>query len=110
MKRSGVTIRVVILVLALALAGCTQPLEEHRFVEWRLEDDLAAFREQQTANPEHLYRVGELSDALHGPPYQRFRELRKRQRGSALSSTTKCLVPMGFGSLLWQWTESQVGS
>ncbi len=69
------TIRVAILGLALAFAGCAQPLEERRFVEWRLEDDVAAFREQQTANPEHLYRVGELSDALHGPPYQRFLEL-----------------------------------
>jgi hypothetical protein len=69
------TIRVAILGLAFALAGCVQPLEERRFVEWRLEDDLAAFREQQTANPEHLYRVGELSDALHGPPYQRFLEV-----------------------------------
>lgn len=68
-------IRLFILCLALTLAGCAEPLEERRFAEWRLEDDLTAFREQQTANPEHLYRVGELSDALHGPPYQRFLEL-----------------------------------
>jgi hypothetical protein len=68
-------IRVAILCLALAFAGCARPLEERRFADWRLEDDLAAFREQPTTNPEHLYRVGELSDALRGPEYQRFIEL-----------------------------------
>jgi len=64
-------IRLAILCLAMTFSGCAR-FEEHRFAEWRLEDDLAAFRDQRTANPEHLYRVGELSDALHGPPYQRF--------------------------------------
>ena len=68
-------VRVAILCLALASVGCARPLEERRFADWRLEDDLAAFREQPTANPEHLYRVGELSDALRGPEYQRFLEL-----------------------------------
>ena len=67
--------RAAVLCLALMLPACAQPLEEHRFAEWHLEDDLAAYREQEPANPEHLYRVGELSDALHGPPYQRFLEL-----------------------------------
>jgi hypothetical protein len=68
-------IRLFALCLALTLAGCAQPLEEHRFVEWRLEDDLTAFRERETSNPEHLYRVGELSDALNSAPYQQFLEL-----------------------------------
>jgi len=68
-------VRVAILCLALAFAGCARPLDEHRFLDWRLEDDLAAFREQPTTNPEHRYRVGELSDALGGPAYQRFLEL-----------------------------------
>jgi hypothetical protein len=68
-------VRAAVLCLALTLAGCAQPPEEHRFTEWRLEDDLAAYRELGSGNPEHLYRVGELSDALHAPPYQRFLEL-----------------------------------
>lgn len=68
-------VRIAILCLALAFTGCARPLEERRFADWRLEDDLAAFREQPTTNREHLYRVGELSDALHGPEYQRFLEL-----------------------------------
>jgi hypothetical protein len=67
--------RFVILSLAVALATCAKPPEERRFLEWRLEDDLAIYRAQAATNPEHAYRVGELSDALHGPEYQRFLEL-----------------------------------
>jgi hypothetical protein len=61
--------------LLTAPPACTPAQEERRFVKWRLEDDLAAYRQEPSSNPEHLYRVGELSDALRSPICQRFLEL-----------------------------------
>lgn len=71
------SMRVAALTLLLVLSGCSAPPLEQRFHDWRLEDDLAAYR-AQPSYPERDYRIGQLSDALHGPEYQRFLELVRR--------------------------------
>lgn len=68
-------LRLAILALVFGLATCAPPPVEQRFLNWRLEDDVAIYREKATTNPEHLYRVGELSTALSDPAYRHFLEL-----------------------------------
>ena len=62
------------LLIAVILTACTPAPMEHRFVNWRLEDDLAAYR-AEPSYPERNYRIGVLAEALSGPEYRRFLEL-----------------------------------
>ena len=73
--RTGFLRVVALCLLALSIAECSPAQQERRFVSWRLEDDLAAFRQEPSSNPERSYRVGELSDALQDPAYSRFLSL-----------------------------------
>ncbi len=64
--------------LALASAGCIPAPQEHRFVTWRMEDDLTTFEGEASENPERSGRLEELADGLQSREYGRFLEVLAR--------------------------------
>lgn len=62
-----------IVAFCLALvAACTPTDPEPRQITWRLEQDVAAFREAYAGQPEMIYRVAELAVAVQSSEYQTF--------------------------------------
>ncbi|MBL8536614.1 MAG: hypothetical protein JNM59_04355 [Hyphomonadaceae bacterium] len=55
----------------LVLAACAPSAGEHQ-IQWRLQDDVAAFEAMQPGNPEHAYRVAQLASAEESEEYRRF--------------------------------------
>jgi len=59
-------------LLALGLTACSQTDVDARQVSWTLEDDLAAYRESYSGQPEMIYRIDELAVALQSDEYRAF--------------------------------------
>lgn len=57
------------------LAACGPTGGREHQIQWRLQDDVTAFAALQRGDPEHAYRVAQLTEAEESEEYRRFMDL-----------------------------------